>query len=145
MKGKFPILSLMVLCMSVAIVYAVLQAQFTIRAYGSIRSLNVQVYQNAACSVVLTRIDWGLLEPGQSKTVLCYLKSLSSVNAVLSLSTGGWNPAAAQNFLQLTWNREGYVLQPDQVLNASLTLQVDPSISGVQSFSFNITIIATEA
>jgi len=144
MKGKFPILGLTVLCMFVAVVYAVLQAQYTIRAYGSIRSLNVQVYQDVACSVVLTRIDWGLLEPGQSKTVLCYLKSLSSVNAVLSLSTVGWNPAAAQNFLRLTWNLEGYVLQPGQVLNASLTLQVDPSISGVQSFSFNITITATE-
>jgi hypothetical protein len=145
MKGKFLIGSLIILCMSITIVYAVLQTQKTINTYGNVKSLNLQVYQDSACTVVLTRIDWGLLESGQSKTVLCYLKSTSNVNATLSLSTLGWNPSNAQNYLRLTWNREGSILQSNQVLNASLTLQVDPSISGVQSFSFNIIITAMEA
>jgi hypothetical protein len=107
MKGKFLCMCLIVLCMSITIVYAVLQAQKTINTYGNVKSLNLQVYQDSACTVVLTQINWGLLEPGQSKSILCYLKSTSTVNASLSLLTSGWNPSNAQNYLLLTWNREG--------------------------------------
>jgi hypothetical protein len=45
--------------------------------------------------------------------------------------------------MTLNWNYAGQTLSVNQALQVRLTLVVSPSISGIASFSFDITITAT--
>jgi hypothetical protein len=107
-------------------------------------AIGLGVYGDQACTTTLSSIDWGLLEPGTSKTATCYLKSTSNVNASLALSEGNWAPALASGYISLSWNRESYHVKPGEVVSAILTLQVSSSIQGVNSFSFDAIITASE-
>jgi hypothetical protein len=126
-------------------VYAAVQFQGFITATGKIVAVNLGIYSDQACTTVLSTIDWGSLTPGQTKTVTCYLKSTSTVNSTLSMSTGSWNPSSTSSYITLSWNREAYKIKPSEIVSATLTLTVSPSITGISSFSFTITITATEA
>ena len=73
-----------------------------------------------------------------------YLRNEGNVAVTLSITAGNWTPSTAQNYLTLTWNRNAYVLQPNEVIQAVLTLAVSSSITGITSFNFDITITATQ-
>ncbi len=126
-------------------VYAAAVYQATITGTGKIVSLNIAVYSDSACTVKLSSIDWGSLSPGQTKTVTCYVKSMSTVNSTLSLSTGSWNPSSTSTYVTLSWDHAGYKIKPNEVLTVIFTLTVSQSITGISTFSFTITITATEA
>ena len=93
----------------------------------------------------LTQIDWVLVALGDTKTATCYLKSLSTVNATLSMVTGSWVPTGAASYLGLTWDREGAKILPGGVVSAVFTLKVNSAIQGITSFNFVITVTATQA
>jgi hypothetical protein len=61
------------------------------------------------------------------------------------MSTSSWNPSSASSYITLSWNREAYKIKPSEVVSVTLTLVVGQSITGISSFSFTITITATEA
>jgi hypothetical protein len=130
--------------LSVTAAYGVQQFQVRIPATGNIMAVGLGVYSDQACSITLSSIDWGLLEPGANKTTTCYLKSTSNVNASLILSEGNWVPASASGYISLSWNRENYHIKPGEVISATLNLQVSSSIQGVNSFSFDAIITALE-
>lgn len=145
MKRKLLAFSALAVLVAVAFAYGVQQVQVRIPATGNVKAIGLGVYSDQACMNVLSSIDWGLLAPGESKAVTFYLKSLSNVNASLSLSNGNWAPSGAGNYISLAWNRESYHILPGEVVSAVLTLQVSSSIQGVSSFSFDAIVTATEA
>jgi hypothetical protein len=73
-----------------------------------------------------------------------YLRNEGNVALTLSIQAANWNPASASSYFTLGWNLGGYVLAPNQVVSALLTLLVSSNISGITSFSFDITISATQ-
>jgi hypothetical protein len=73
-----------------------------------------------------------------------YVRNEGNVAVTLSIQAANWNPASAASYFTLGWNRNGYVLQPNQVVQALLSLNVSSSISGITSFSFDITITGTQ-
>ncbi len=89
-------LVLIALCSCVAVgVYAAVQYQISITGTGKIVSLSIEIYSDQACTTKLSTIDWGSFTPGQTKTVTCYLKSTSTIDSTLSMSTGSWSPSSA--------------------------------------------------
>jgi hypothetical protein len=120
-------------------------SQVRIPASGDIKAVGLEVYGDPACTVPLLSVDWGLLSPGETKSVTCYLKSTSNVNASLLLSLAGWVPKEAEEFITLVWDQEGTVITPDTVLPAEFTLHVDSAVHGISSFSFDVIISAVEA
>jgi hypothetical protein len=130
--------------LSVAAAYGVEQSQVRIAATGNIKAVGLGVYSDQACTGPLSSIDWGLLEPGASKTTTFYLKSTSNVNASLALSESNWVPVLASGYISLSWNRESYRTRPGEVVSVTLILQVSSSIQGVNSFSFDAIITASE-
>ena len=144
MKRKLLALSALVIVVAVAFAYGVQQVQVRIPATGNVKAIDIGVYSDQACVNALSSIDWGLLAPGENKSVTFYLKSLSNVNASLSLSNGNWAPSIAGNYISLSWNRETYHIFPGEVISAVLTLQVSASIQEVSSFSFDAIATAVE-
>jgi len=111
---------------------------------GNVKKVGVGVYWDEACTVNVTSIDWGFLEPGATANVTVYIQNEGTMSVMLNMTTDNWNPALAQNYITLNWNQEGNVLNSGDVLQAVLTLSVSSDISGVTNFTFDITITGTE-
>jgi len=105
---------------------------------AKVKAIGIGVYQDAGCVTRLTEINWGFLEPAETKSFTLYLRSESNVPITLNMTTQNWNPSEAKDFITLTWDREGENLQVKQVVEATITLTVSPNISGVTNFSFDI-------
>ena len=121
-----------------------LVATRTISNSGSVTAVGVGVYSDSACTTALSAISWGTLNPGDVKNYTVYVRNEGTVSVTLNMTKGNWNPSSASSYITLTWNKEKYVLPAGQVVTAVLTLSVSPSVSGVTSFSFDITITGTQ-
>jgi uncharacterized repeat protein (TIGR01451 family) len=121
-----------------------LVATHTISNNGSVIAVGVGVYSDSGCTTPLSTISWGTLNPGDVKNYTIYVKNTGTVSVMLNMTTSDWNPSSASSYIALTWNKEKYVLPAGQVVPAVLTLTVSSSVSGVTTFSFDITITGTQ-
>ena len=124
-------------------VSSLVQTNRTISSAGSIKGIGVGIYWNSACTNRTSSINWGLTDPGSNKTVTVFVRNEGNTAATLSKATGNWNPSTASSYLSLNWDYTGQTLSVNQVLQVKLTLTVSKTISGITSFGFDITIIAT--
>ena len=116
----------------------------TVSNSGSVTAVGVGLYSDIGCTTALSAISWGTVNPGDVKTYTIYVKNTGTVSVTLTMTTGNWNPSSASSYITLTWNQEKYVLPAGQVVQAVLTLSVSSSVSGVTTFSFDITITGTQ-
>jgi len=119
------------------------QTSKTLSSTGTIQTIGVGVYTDAQCSSPLTSIAWGTLEPGESQSVICYIKNEGDLPSTLSMYTSNWNPSSAEDYLSLSWNYSGQSINAGDAIQVTFTLTVDASIEGITSFSFDITIVGT--
>jgi hypothetical protein len=130
---------------------------------GYIHTLGVKAYWDPGLQNLTTKIDWGILYPDSSNSFTLYLQSISNVATRLSLATANWTyinrdnvvvlgPTESTPYMSLTWDYQGQVLNPNQTLQATLTLTVENSPglnvlltdSNVTQFTVDISIQATE-
>ena len=123
------------------VTYAVSNYLRIIASTGTVKAVNVGVYWDQNCTETVTSIDWGMLEPGESKNVTIYSKNEGNTPINLSLNTSNWNPTEARNYMILTWTYSGENLQPDQALPTTLILTVDQNVTDITTFNFDIIII----
>lgn len=126
-----------------AITFALMQWTRRIPSIATLKVVGVGVYEDAACTVEVTQIDWGILEPGDTVTVEGYIKNLSNVPITMTLQTEDWSPVNASNFISLSWDYDGSKIPVDSSIPVTLTLDVDAATSGISSFSFTIVIIGS--
>jgi hypothetical protein len=120
------------------------QATQTLSSTGSIQTTaNIGVYHDFGCATPLTSLAWGTLQPGGSQAIVCYIKNEGSSALTLSMYPSGWAPPEAADYLTLSWNYNGYPINPNAVVQVTFTLSVDESIEGITDFSFNIDIVGT--
>jgi hypothetical protein len=146
-KANLKVLSAVVLC-AVALgifgtVLSLLQVSRTVPNSGSVKGVGVGVYWDSACTNQTSSINWGIFEPGSNKTVSIYVKNEGNTVVTLSKTVQNWNPVNAANYITLSWNYANQTLNVNQVLQVNLILAVSPSVSGITSFSFDTTIIAS--
>jgi hypothetical protein len=122
---------------------AVMERSRRISNQAAIKAVGVRVYQDPALTVPLTEINWGFLEPGEAKNRTAYIKNESNVPITLTLTTENWSPSNASDFVMLTWNNDGQPVGADRFVEVTFTLAVDPAISGIDAFSFDIVIVGT--
>lgn len=122
---------------------SLVQTSRTVPNAGLVKGIGVGVYWNPACSNRTSSINWGLLDPGSSKTVTVYVRNEGNAAATLSEAVQNWNPSTASSYMTLSWNYAGQTLSVNQVLQIGLTLAVSSTISGINNFGFDITITAT--
>jgi hypothetical protein len=123
--------------------YAALQWTYKITATVTIKSVGVNVYSDHACTVPLVTIDWGMMEPGQSKSHPAYIKNESNVPVTMSMYADNWNPPNAKDFMAVTWSYDGREIPVDGSLPVDFTLSIDASISGILNFSFEIWVVGS--
>jgi hypothetical protein len=116
----------------------------TISNSGSIQAVGVGVYWDQACTNSVTSIDWGVVEAGSSVDKTVYIKNEGNTATTLSMATSNWSPSNAVNYITLTWDYGGQTIDVTAVRQVKFTLTVSSSITGITSFSFDITITASE-
>ena len=131
---------------------------------ATIKAINVGVYWDANCTLPVTEspgispggevplgsseppgIDWGLIEPGERKSVDVYVRNEGNSEVVLDITAVDWTPENAVNYIGLTSDYQGQLLgvtSEDSTLKVSLILVVSPYIQNVTVFSFQIVIEA---
>ncbi len=118
---------------------SVFQSNRMVTNAGIVKGVGVGVYWNMACTNQTSSINWGLLDPGSSKSVVIYIRNEGNTLITLSKTTK-WYPSAASSYMSLTWNYTGNSIAQKKVLPVQLKLAISSSITGITNFSFNITI-----
>jgi hypothetical protein len=126
-----------------ATVSSLVQTNKTISNTGSVKGIGVGIYWDSACTNRTSSVNWGMLDPGSSKNVTLYVRNEGNAVATLSKSAQNWTPSTASTYMTLNWNYANQALNPNQVLQLKLTLAVSTTVSGLTSFSFDMTITAS--
>jgi len=125
------------------VVSGLLTVSKTLSSTGTVKAINVEVYWDLACTQVVSSIDWGTPEPGDSVSQTVYVKDDGNAPMNVSLSASGWSPVGADAYLGVSWDSEGALIVAGGVLQAVITLDVSSSITGITNFSFDIVIEGT--
>ena len=133
-------LFLCVLTSSTIISAAVLSTR-SISSGGKITSLNVEIYSNIECTIGNPSIEWGELDKGGTSSVTIYIRNEGESPQTLSLVASDWTPSSAENYLSISWNYNNQPLNPDSVVEITLTLSVDPQTQGIDTFGVNLLIV----
>lgn len=72
---------------------------------------------------------------------MIYLKNNGTATIRLSMYAGNWTPTEAVEQLSLSWNRENTTMVADEILMATLTLDVAVNVTKSMKLTFDITII----
>jgi len=125
------------------LVGAIREGSRRINNQAAIKAVGVGVYQDPDLTVLLTEINWGVLELGEQKNHTSYIRNESNVPITLALTTENWSPVNAPSFVALTWDFDGQLLEVDGFVEVTFTLAVDPETSGIEAFSFDIVIVGS--
>jgi hypothetical protein len=69
-----------------------------------------------------------------------------TIPTTLLMSAGDWVPLIAQQYLTITWNyASGTVLLPGASQTVTITINVNQYVTGVNSFTNTIYVIATQS
>ena len=107
-------------------------------------NIDLEFYSDPACTDLLTKIDWGIIDNGTSKNYTAYVKNLGNVRFNMTMHTENWAPPEAEPYIWVGWLYAGEIVLPDEVLTVVFKIKVASYVSGVTNFSFDIVIIATE-
>jgi len=138
------VMTLTVAGICLTLVTAGLIATQTITSDGTLTRVNVGVYSDMQCKQNCTSISWGTLYPGNSTGKIIYVKNTGSLPLTLSMTTGSWAPTNASDYLTLTWDQQGTVLQGGESVSANLTLLVASDTGELTNFSFDIVVTGVE-
>ena len=109
-----------------------------------INTVGVEAYFDSACTQPATSLGVGNVSPGSTITQTIYILNSGTIPVTLTMLAGDWSPTAASAYLELSWNRQNYILDAEDSVSATLTLSVAPDTAGVTDFNCNVTIIGTE-
>jgi len=118
-------------------------------SYGNLYVTGVEIYGG---DLEGNQIRWGHLYLGDSKDVSFFVLSTSNVPIRLSLSVTDWTPPGISSFLNLSWNYNQTIINPNQGVYLTLTLTTPISQeftnylinNNVNLFNFNIHIYSTK-
>jgi hypothetical protein len=124
-------------------VLALLSVNRTLTTTGTIGTVNVGVYSDANCTVPVSSLVWGTVEPGASPVETVYVKNLGTVTETLNMTSNAWTPSACSSYMTLTWDAENASVTVGNAVKADFTLTISSSVTGITSFSFNIVVTGT--
>jgi hypothetical protein len=106
--------------------------------------VGLKVCSDSACTIPIKNFNWGAISPGRTATATVYIKNTEDSNSLtLSIQASNWNPTSASQYLTLSWDKQGTVLAPGQSTEATITLTVSSSITGITSFNVQISVSGT--
>ena len=87
--------------------------------------VELDIFIDFQCSIKTTTINWGVLEAGETSHIPIFIKNIGETKITLGLFTENWSSQQASENMHLSWDYDGIIIQPNQIVNGSLTLQID--------------------
>jgi hypothetical protein len=140
-----PILKLLVVLVLVnaLLIAAIGGTQFKVfRNTAIIKSIEVGVYEDQDCSHPLQGIDWGVIELGQNKTQIAYMRNEGNWEFHLSVFAANWTPPEAERYMNLTSDYQGQPIPVGSTVRVELVLSLSEDVVNITSFSFDLVIEA---
>lgn len=106
-----------------------------------VKSIHVGVYWDANCSIPVQGIDWGVIEPGENKTIMVYVRNEGNWAFSLSIWAANWSSPEAEQYMNFTSDYQGQPVAVNEVIPVALILSVAPEIQNIKSFSFDVVIV----
>ena len=106
-------------------------------------TIDIGVYSNYQCTQSLSNIEWGDLQVGGSVNRMIWIKNVGDSDVYLGLTTENWTPSGVAQFIDLSWDYDGSILNSGATEQIILTLSVDPTISGINEFYFDVVFVAS--
>jgi len=131
------------LALFIASAIATMQFTFSIPNRAKVKGVGLSIWWDYDCTQPVEYIDWGIIEPNETKTALVYIRSRSNVDITLSLTTEDWNPQNASKYITLTWDYNDEPLSPKEVTPIRFYLHVSPDVTGIEDFTFTIVVHAS--
>jgi hypothetical protein len=129
-----------------AIAIGIIEYTLTLHSTGTvdIRTVNCSVWYNQQATQQATAINWGNLPPNSAVNVTIYIRNDGNTSVNYTISVSNWSPASAPNYISLTYDLHGAQnIAPNQVISCTLTDAIAPNITGITTYSYDITITAT--
>lgn len=125
---------------------------FDLPSLGTIKTLGVKAYWDRNLENKTEIIDWGAIHIGSSRSITFYIRSISNVKTTLYFNATNWNPANISNYMSLSWNYNGTIIHPGEIIQVTLTLSASSSdafllfliTNDVKQFSIDIIIGTSE-
>ena len=108
---------------------------------GLVASPQTTLNVSAGLTASIHVINWGNLTRGESKQQYFMLTNVGEVPLVLSFSVGACEPAVLLEYVDFTFDLEQHTLQPNQTVEASITLHIFNEANF--KFKAELTIIGT--
>lgn len=106
-------------------------------------TIDIGVYSNYQCTQSLSNIEWGDIQVGGSVNRMIWIKNVGDSDVYLGLTTENWTPSGVEQFIDLRWDYDGSILNSGAIKQIILTLNVSPTISGINEFYFDVVFVAS--
>ncbi len=107
---------------------------------GNIAAQDLTIYADSNCSQVLESLNWGTIMPGDNVTKEIKIKNTGDTPVILNMTTTDWKPKNLDRQVTISWDKEGKVLNPHQMVKATLRLTVAENATAVNNFTVSIEI-----
>jgi len=125
----------------IGLTYGLMQWTHRIKNTATVKVVGVGIYKDVNFTVSVETIDWGILEPGETKNFSAYVKNESNVPINLTMYTEDWQPENASSFITLSWSYDGATVPVEGAVDVTFSLIVSEEVSGIESFNFVIVIV----
>jgi len=98
------------------------------------------VYWDVTATNEVMSVEWGVLAPGDTKTVQFWVKNNGNSNLYCELGSNEWLPLEAEQYFDLTWDFGDLPVGQYRSRWATLELHVHSDIANIDEFNFNIII-----
>ena len=107
---------------------------------GTITTLNVGLFLDQQCTQNCESMSWGGIYAGESASKTIYVKNTGDATITLSMTMTDWIPESADGPISMTWNRENYTLEPQETIQAALTLTISENANNISNFGYKMLI-----
>jgi hypothetical protein len=129
---------------SVTLTVAVLGPINRLVIIGSGGTVNLPVgvgfYWDRNCTDPVSYIDWGATQPGLTVNVTLFVRNEGSQAISLSITAENWQPPEVASYMVFGGDHVGQIIDPQEILQITLSLATSPDIEGITSFSFDINV-----
>jgi hypothetical protein len=103
---------------------------------GTIKTIEVETYwdpngENRRENLTWNEIQIQKLEGDEAKmnqvNTTVYVKSVSNFRVTLNMSLTDWNPAEISDYLTISWDYNGAILNPGEIIPVTMTLSASSS------------------
>ena len=140
--SKLGWIAVIIFVASMAVAYGLMSVSAYLSGVGTVKAIGVGVYWDSGCSQAVSSIDWGLTDPGSVKNVTVYVRKEGNAPATFFLEADNWSPVNASSYMTLSWSYNGETVDPEHVVEVTLSLYISPDIEEISSFGFDIIISA---